>query len=135
MARLAAQLQGVTIWNEYQVNTEQTNPERRLLAAIISQAIEDLANEIKLGYDLVNPLRVNRVEGGAHLPPRPAMFTSGAFIAPLQWFIESNTDICSFNWICEHLQMDHHALRKAIFMKLGIINFIKLYGLRNICMV
>ena len=134
MARLATRLQGAIVWDEHAVVSKQTIPEKRLLAAIMLQAISDLTLEIQRGYDIENPLRTLPAEGGAALPI-PAKFNKGSFVAPFQWLIESTKHNWSFIWVCEHLQLDHFKMREAIFLQLGISNFIKLYGLRNICML
>lgn len=131
MAKLAAKLQGRIFYDEFLNNTDFRQPEKQLLKAIIGQVVDDLKIEIKKGYDLMNPVRVNLVEGGGNVPA-PAKYGSGAYIAPLAYLLEKSDRKWGFTWVCDQMGVSHSAVRKQILNNLGLNKFYKLYGLNII---
>lgn len=127
MGRLATQLQGVTIWNEYQNKSIETRFIRAVIAAVIKQAMDDLVFEIAEGYDVASEARYYP-HGWLFYPvevlaSERSTSTRGrkinAVLSPLAFIIGKSDEEWSFIWCCQQLDLDPEYVKRGILENLA----------------
>jgi hypothetical protein len=133
MQMLATKLHGYTNYDELASHDQaEARMVKRILAAVIGIAIEDLMHEVENGYDLKSEGRYYE-NGYQRYPkelPRRLKGSVGRRAIPLLSpyafiFGESEEDL-SFNWICRSIGLDPGYTKNGIKQKIlkKFINFV-----------
>ena len=123
MARLATQLQGKTIYDEFANNTDIRQPEKRLILAIFAEAAIDIIYDIKEGADINDPIRISGENGKKSVMPIPKKNPRGRslkyFLSGYSYFMDNSIEPWSFLWCCQAIESDWKGYARTLRQKIS----------------
>lgn len=110
MARLAEQLQGRTIYDQFENNTDLRQPEKALILAIFAEAVIDIVYDIEHGVDIKDPRRVMGGSDKRCVMPLPRNNPRGRshiyYLSGYEYFFDNSIEEWSFLWCCQAIEND-----------------------------